>query len=195
MARLIYSMIASLDGYVADERGEFGWAEPDEEVHRFVNDLERPVGTYLFGRRMYEVMAVWDDPGEFAAGPDYIREFGEVWRAADKIVYSTTLEDVPTAGRGSSAASTRTPSAGSRRPPSTISPSAARTSPARRCAPGSSTSCTCSPCRPSSAAARPGCQPGVRLRLDLLDERRFAAGTVYLQYGVRGALDQRPRGE
>ena len=84
MAKLTYTMLASLDGYVADERGEFGWAEPDEEVHRFANDLERPVGTYLYGRRMYQVMAVWDDPAMFAAGPDYIREFGELWRAAER---------------------------------------------------------------------------------------------------------------
>lgn len=96
MARLHYSMLASLDGYVADGRGNFDWAEPVEEVHRLINDLERRVGMYLFGRRMYEVMAVWDDPPALADEPAYIREFGELWRAADKIVYSTTLADVRT---------------------------------------------------------------------------------------------------
>ena len=96
MGRLVYTMLASLDGYVADERGEFGWAAPDEEVHRFINDLEQAAGTYLYGRRMYEVMAVWDDPAALAGEPAYIREFGELWRPADKIVYSTTLDDVRT---------------------------------------------------------------------------------------------------
>ena len=91
MAKLIYSTISSLDGYVADEDGGFDWAAPDEEVHAFVNDLERPIGTYLYGRRMYEVMSVWEtmdtEPEESAE----VRDYANVWRAADKIVYSTTL--------------------------------------------------------------------------------------------------------
>src|ERR1700750_2377824 len=96
VAKLIYSSIASLDGYVADEQGEFGWSMPDQEVHSFVNDLERGVGTYLFGRRMYEVMEAWetaaviDDPAADAV----LRDYAEVWRAADKLVYSRTLGDV-----------------------------------------------------------------------------------------------------
>jgi dihydrofolate reductase len=94
MARLIYSAIGSLDGYVADERGNFDWAVPDEEVHAFVNDLERPVGTYLYGRRMYEVMAGWETAHE---GPALARDFGEIWRSAEKVVYSRTLEAVSTA--------------------------------------------------------------------------------------------------
>jgi dihydrofolate reductase len=96
MAKLIYSAIASLDGYIEDEQGTFGWAEPDEEVHAFVNELQRPVGTYLFGRRMYETMMVWETLG-VAGDPSVLREFGELWRDADKIVYSTTLESVSTA--------------------------------------------------------------------------------------------------
>src|SRR4051794_17503911 len=94
MARLIYSAITSLDGYVADEDGNFDWAVPDEEVHAFVNDLERPVGTYLYGRRMYEVMAGWetlDDPSPL------MQDFAAIWRAADKVVYSRTLETVSSA--------------------------------------------------------------------------------------------------
>jgi dihydrofolate reductase len=101
MAKLIYSAIASLDGYVADEDGNFDWAEPDEEVHRFVNDLERPVGTYLYGRRMYEVMRFWETvdtaPGTAPGQPDYGREYARVWQAADKVVYSRTLERPSTA--------------------------------------------------------------------------------------------------
>jgi dihydrofolate reductase len=91
---LIYSAIASLDGYVEDEHGKFDWAEPDEAVHAFVNDLERPVGTYLYGRRMYETMVVWETVLD---GPPYVRDYADVWRAADKVVYSRSLEDVSSA--------------------------------------------------------------------------------------------------
>ncbi|HEY6398815.1 MAG TPA: dihydrofolate reductase family protein, partial [Solirubrobacteraceae bacterium] len=93
MARLIYSAITSLDGYVADADGNFDWAAPDDEVHAFVNDLERPVGTYLYGRRMYEVMSYWQTtPDE---GP-VIRDYAAIWQAADKVVYSRTLESAST---------------------------------------------------------------------------------------------------
>ena len=91
MARLIYSAIASLDGYVEDVQGKFGWATPDEEVHAFVNDLERPVGTHLYGRRMYETMVYWETGGDQAA---VTRDFMEIWRAAEKVVYSRTLHTV-----------------------------------------------------------------------------------------------------
>jgi dihydrofolate reductase len=96
MAKLIYSAIASLDGYVADEDGNFDWAAPDEEVHRFVNDLERPVGTYLYGRRMYEVMVAWETMPLADQSP-FMQDYAEIWRAADKIVYSKTLETVSSA--------------------------------------------------------------------------------------------------
>jgi dihydrofolate reductase len=92
MARLIYSAIASLDGYVADESGNFDWAAPDEEVHRFVNELERSVGTHLLGRRMYETMAVWESLDAFPDPSPVVREFAAIWQEADKIVYSSTLE-------------------------------------------------------------------------------------------------------
>src|SRR5215216_1412921 len=95
--RLIYSAITSLDGYTADEDGNFDWAAPDEEVHTFVNDLERPVGTYLYGRRMYEVMAPWETEPTLADQSRVMREFAELWQAADKVVYSKTLETVSTA--------------------------------------------------------------------------------------------------
>jgi len=96
VARLIYSTLASLDGYVADEDGNFDWAAPNEEVHRFVNELERPVGTYLYGRRMYEVMRFWETAGG-ADQPAFARDYAEIWQAADKIVYSKTLESVSSA--------------------------------------------------------------------------------------------------
>ncbi|HEV7214538.1 MAG TPA: dihydrofolate reductase family protein [Chloroflexota bacterium] len=97
MARLIYSAIASLDGYVADADGSFDWAAPDEELHAFVNDLERPIGAYLYGRRMYEVMVAWETLPAHAAQPPVGREFAQIWQAADKVVYSRTLETVSSA--------------------------------------------------------------------------------------------------
>jgi dihydrofolate reductase len=84
MAKLIYSAIASLDGYVADEEGKFDWAEPDEEVHAFVNELERSVGTYLYGRRMYETMAGWETDAALAAQSELMRDFAQIWQAAEK---------------------------------------------------------------------------------------------------------------
>jgi dihydrofolate reductase len=97
MAKLIYLAIASLDGYVADQDGNFDWAAPDEEVHAFVNDLARPVGTYLYGRRMYEVMVAWETMDTGTDQPPVMLDFAEIWRAADKIVYSKTLETVSSA--------------------------------------------------------------------------------------------------
>ena len=97
MNKLIYSAITSLDGYVADEEGNFDWSAPDEEVHRAVNDVERSIGTYLYGRRMYEVMAVWDDPATVVGQPAFMQEYADIWRAADKVVYSTTLSSASSA--------------------------------------------------------------------------------------------------
>jgi dihydrofolate reductase len=91
VAKLIYSAIVSLDGYIADGDGNFDWARPDDEVHAYVNDLERPIGTYLYGRRMYETMVAWetmDDPAPL------MRDYAQLWRAADKVVYSRTLDTV-----------------------------------------------------------------------------------------------------
>jgi dihydrofolate reductase len=93
-ARLVYSAITSLDGYVADENGKFDWSTPDDEVHAFVNELERPIGTYLYGRRMYEVMAAWESDDTVRDGPDSVRDYAAIWRAADKVVYSRTLDTV-----------------------------------------------------------------------------------------------------
>ena len=91
MGSLVYTAITSLDGYVADEKGNFDWAAPDEEVHAFVNDLERPIGTYLYGRRMYETMVYWETEGDAESESPVSRDFAAIWRAADKIVYSRTL--------------------------------------------------------------------------------------------------------
>jgi len=96
VAKLIYSAIASLDGYVEDEHGGFDWAAPDEEVHAFVNDLERPIGTHLYGRRMYEVMKVWENDEMLEGQPSCMHDYAEIWRAAEKIVYSRTLDEAVT---------------------------------------------------------------------------------------------------
>ncbi len=97
MAKLLYSAIASLDGYIADEEGNFDWAMPDEEVHAFINDLDRPLGTYLYGRRMYETMVGWETDPTLAERSPLMRDFAQIWQAADKIVYSRTLKVVDTA--------------------------------------------------------------------------------------------------
>jgi dihydrofolate reductase len=97
MANLIYSAIGSLDGYVEDASGSFEWAAPDDEVHAFVNDLERPIGTYLYGRRMYETMVFWETVDPAGPGPAVALDFAAIWQAAEKVVYSRTLETVSTA--------------------------------------------------------------------------------------------------
>jgi dihydrofolate reductase len=97
MAKLIYSAIASLDGYVEDDQGTFDWAAPDEEVLAFVNELERPIGTYFYGRRMYETMAYWETAGTARELSPMSRDFAEIWLSAEKIVYSRTLRSASTA--------------------------------------------------------------------------------------------------
>ncbi len=92
MAKLIYAAITSLDGFVADEDGNFDWGMPDDDEHAFVNDLQRPIGTYLYGRRMYEVMRYWEDPPDLADQPPVVQDFAQLWQMADKVVYSTTLD-------------------------------------------------------------------------------------------------------
>jgi dihydrofolate reductase len=96
LARLIYSVIASLDGFIEDAEGGFGWAAPDHDVHAAVNEMERSVGTYLYGRRMYETMAVWQEPEGTLDGSPEVRDYAGIWQAAEKIVYSTSLDAVST---------------------------------------------------------------------------------------------------
>jgi dihydrofolate reductase len=182
MARLIYSAIMSLDGYIADADGNFGWAEPDEEVHAFVNDLERPVGTYLYGRRMYETMRVWETAHTPAGQRPVSLDFARTWQAADKIVYSATLPEPDTA---------RT------RVERTFDPDQVRT-----LKESADRDLTVSGAHLAAQAITAGlvdeyqlftvpaivgggtrALPGlVRLDLTLAEERRFACGTVYLCY-------------
>ena len=180
MAKMSYTMLASLDGYVADERGEFRWAEPDEEVHRFVNDLEREIGTYLYGRRMYETMVAWEDPTIVAGQPAFIRDFAEVWRAADRVVYSSALETVRTARtrleRDFDPAAVRRLKATSERDLSIGGPELAGQ--ALRAGLVDELRLLAVPI--VVGGGTPWLPSGVRVRLELLQERRFAAGTLYL---------------
>src|SRR3954452_15938003 len=96
MAKLIYAAIASLDGYIEDGSGKYDWAEPDEEVHAFINDCERSVGTYLYGRRLYKEMIGWETDHTLAEQSPLMRDFAQIWQSTDKIVYSKTLEAAPT---------------------------------------------------------------------------------------------------
>jgi RibD domain-containing protein len=130
MAKLIYTAIASLDGYVEDEHRRFGWAKPDEEVHAFVNGLERPIGTYLYGRRMYETTVFWETASASGESPVF-RASAALWRAADKVVYSRTLKETSSARTRSNASSIATRSAPSSGPLWPTSASVAPGSPAR----------------------------------------------------------------
>jgi dihydrofolate reductase len=185
IAKLIYSAITSLDGYLADEDGNFDWAAPDEEVHTFVNDLERPVGTYLYGRRMYEVMVYWETAHTLADLPPFIVDFAQIWQAADKVVYSRTLERV---------------SSGRTRIERGFDPEAVRHMKA-----SAGTDISVGGADLAAQAIKAGlvdechlfltpiivgggkhCLPNdVRLNLELLDERRFGSGVVHLHYRTR----------
>jgi len=185
MARLVYAVLASLDGYVADETGNFDWAAPGEEVHRFINDLERSVGTYLFGRRMYEVMAVWQDFPDIEQEPDVIREFADIWQSADKIVYSETLTAVATPKtrleRVFDPESVRTMVANQERNVSIGGPTLAAH--ALRAGIVDDIHLFVVPVVVGGGTS---CWPtGVRLTLDLVEQERFRDGTVYLHYSAR----------
>jgi dihydrofolate reductase len=185
VARLIYSAIASLDGFIADEDGNFDWAAPDEEVHAFVNDLERPVGTHLYGRRMYEVMTFWETVGTGPDQPPVMRDFAEIWRGADKVVYSRTLERAssaktriereldPDAVRELVAAASRDVTVGG-----------------SELAAGMFEASLVDECQLFLApvvvgAGKRALPAGVFARLELLDLRRFDGGFAYLRYDVR----------
>jgi dihydrofolate reductase len=181
MARLIYSAIASLDGYVADADGNFDWAAPGEEVHAFVNDLERPIGTYLYGRRMYETMVPWET---MADEQPVMRDYARIWQAADKVVYSRTLESVssartrierefdPEAVQQLKAAAERDLTIGG----------AQLAGVALRAGVVDEIQLFLNPV--AVGGGKRALPEGVRLGLELLDERRFGNGVVYARYRV-----------
>ena len=185
MARLIYSAIMSLDGYVADADGTFDWAAPDEEVHTVVNDLERPVGTYLYGRRMYEVMVVWEAMHAVADQPPVVQDFAQLWQAADKIVYSTTLETVSSArtriARVFDPEAVRQIKARAGRDLTVGGPALA----GQALKAGLVDECHLFVAPIVVGGGTQALPTGVRLTLDLLDERRFRSGMVHLHYRIR----------
>ena len=185
MAKLIYSAIASLDGYVADEDGRFDWAMPDEQVHAFVNDLMRPVGTHLYGRRLYEVMAGWETDPTLAEQSPVMRDFAELWQAADKIVYSTTLAAPSTARtrieRAFDPAAVGELKAAADRDLLVGGPELA----AQAFAAGLVDECRLFLAPIIVGGGKQALPDHVRLRLELLDERRFGSGMVHLGYRAR----------
>jgi len=185
MGRLIYTTIASVDGYIADEAGRFDWATPDAEVHAFVNDLERDIGTYLCGRRLYEVMLYWETAPTDDPDSNVEHDYARIWQAADKVVYSTTLE---------AASSRRT------RIERVFDPQAVAAKVA-----GAERDMSIGGSHLAAHALRAGIVDeihllrvpfvvgggtaalphGIHVRLELLDSRRFTAGTTYAAYAVR----------
>lgn len=184
MGKLIYSAIASLDGYVEDESGGFSWAAPDAEVHAYINELERPIGTYLYGRRMYETMVYWETVDDHEH--DETRDYARIWRAADKIVYSRTLESPasertgleqrldPAAVIRLKESSERDVSIGG----AEIAGHAMRL--------GLVDECHLFLCPVLVGGGKRALPAGVGLDLSLVDERRFEGGVVHLRYRVRG---------
>jgi dihydrofolate reductase len=185
MARLIYSAITSLDGYIEDEEGNFDWAEPDEEVFAFVNDLERAAGTYLFGRRMYETMVFWETADTLADQPPAVRDFTQLWQAADKIVYSRTLETVSSARtrieRDFDPEAVRQMKASAGRDITVGGPDLA----AQAIKAGLVDELQLFITPIVVGGGKQSLPSNVRLKLELLDERRFGSGVVYLHYRTR----------
>jgi dihydrofolate reductase len=183
MAKLIYSAIASLDGYIADEDGKFDWAEPDEEVHAFVNDLSRPVGTFLLGRRMYDVLLAWENL-QLADQQPVIRDFAEIWRAADKIVYSRTLETASSARtqieREFDPEAVRELKAMADRDLAVAGPELA----AQAFKAGLVDECHLVLAPILVGAGTKALPEGLRMELELVDERRFGNGMAYLGYRI-----------
>jgi dihydrofolate reductase len=185
MAKLIYLMLTSLDGYVADGEGKFDWAEPDEEVHTFVNDLARPVGTYLYGRRMYEVMTFWENSDAFADQPRYFQDFATIWQAADKIVYSKTLAAPSTAKtrieRDFAPEAVRRLKAAAERDLAVSGPDLA----AQAFRAGLVDECHLFLAPVIVGGGKQALPDDARVQLELLSERRFGNGMVFLRYRTR----------
>jgi len=187
MARLIYSAISSLDGYIEDRDGNFDWYMPDEEVHTFINNLERPAGTHLYGRRMYETMMVWETDPNLAAESPLLRDFAEIWQAADKIVYSKTLEAVSTRKtkleRNFDPAVIRQLKEAVEQDILIGGPELA----AHAFRAGLIDECHLFLTPIILGGGKPSLPDNVRLDLELLEERRFGSGVVFLRYQTRQA--------
>ena len=184
MAKLIYSAITSLDGYVEDSGGNFDWATPDREVFAFINDLERPIGTYLYGRRMYETMVGWETAPASGDQPAVMRDFAEIWRAAEKVVFSRTLQE-PSSER------TRIESAFEPEAIGRLKESSAHDITVggpelagEAMAAGLVDECHLFLNPVIVGGGKPALPDGVRAKLELLAERSFGSGVVHLRYGI-----------
>jgi dihydrofolate reductase len=186
MARLLYMSIMSLDGYVADEAGSYDWAMPDDEVFGFVNDFERPVGTYLYGRRLYQEMTGWETMDADPGLSPLMLDFARIWQAADKVVYSRSLEAVSTGRtrleRDFDPGSVRRMKASADRDITVGGPVLA----AEAIRAGLVDEIHLIICPVVVGGGKKALPGGVRLRLDLLDERQFGNGVIHLHYRVDG---------
>ena len=189
MAKLIYSAITSLDGYIEDPHGSFDWAMPDEEVHGFINDLERSAGTYLYGRRMYETMQVWETDPDLAADSPLTADYAAIWQAADKIVYSRTLEKVSThktkLERTFDPETVRQLKAAGEQDISIGGPELA----AQAFQAGLIDEVQLFLIPILVGGGKPALPNNLRVELELLAERSFHNGTIYLRYRTRQAND------
>ena len=186
MTKLIYNAIASLDGFIEDAEGKFGWAAPDDEVHAFVNELQRPIGTYLLGRRMYETLVFWESPPDLEHQPAVVQEFAEIWKGADKIVYSRTLSTASSARtrieQDFDVEAVRRLKAAAGRDLSIGGPELAGQAIADGLVDELELFLV-----PVLVGGGKRALPdnGARLDLELVDERRFGNGTAYLRYRLR----------
>jgi dihydrofolate reductase len=185
MATLVYTAITSLDGYVEDSDGNFDWAAPDAEVHAFVNDRERPAGTYLYGRRMYETMQYWETADSLPDSSAVSLDFAKLWQAADKIVYSTTIESVGTARtrieRSFDPDAIRVLKGTADRDITVGGPDLA----AHAFRAGLIDEINLFVAPVVVGGGKPALPSDLLLSLELLDERRFGNGVVYLRYRIR----------
>ena len=184
MAKLIYAAIASLDGYVEDEKGRFDWGMPDEEMHAFVNDLERPVGTYLYGRRMYETMVFWETAGTEADEPPVFRDYAGIWRTAEKIVYSRTLQTVSSARTRIEREFDRDAVGRLKRSSEADIAVGGAELAGRAIGAGLVDECHLFLCPIVVGGGKRALPDNVRAQLELLDERRFRNGVVHLHHRV-----------
>jgi len=185
MAKLIYVSNVSLDGYIEDAQGDFEWTAPDDELFSFLTDLVRPIGTFLYGRRLYQTMSFWETDPKLAAQSKLMTDFANVWQAAEKIVYSTTLNKLSTAStrleRNFDAASVRSLKASAT---SDLTVGGAHLA-ASALEAGLVDECHLLVRPVLLGGGKPALPGNTRADLDLLDERRLAKGVVYLRYGVR----------
>ena len=185
MAELIYASVISLDGYIADRNGNFDWGTPDEEVHEFFNDLTRGIGTHLMGRRMYEVMVAWETPETFVGDSAVMADYANIWQAADKVVYSRTLDSVSSAKtrleREFDAAAIRELKAGAAADISIGGPALAAH--AIRAGLVDCFQLVVAPV--IVGGGNPAFPTDVRVDLELVNERRFAGGMFFVSYRTR----------